>query len=76
MEKLIKIMDTVRSGVDYMAHTALIDDGVLDSFDIVSLIAELSDAYDIQIPAEEIVPENFNSAALLQAMINRLADNP
>ncbi len=72
MEELLAILRTLRPDVDFAAETALVDDGVLDSIDIVSLIAELSDHFDIEIPAEEIVPENFNSADALWAMMQKL----
>ena len=52
----------------------MIDDGILNSFDILQIISELNDAYDISIPASEIVPANFNSAKALYAMVKRLQD--
>ena len=58
--------------VDFETCTTLIDDKILDSFDIVSLIAEIDNTFDVAVPAEEIVPENFNSAEALWAMIQRL----
>lgn len=72
MEELLAILSDLRPDVDFSVETALVDDGVLDSIDIVSLIAELSDRFDLEIPAEEIVPENFNSAAALWAMLQKL----
>ena len=51
---------------------SLIDDGILDSLDIVTLITEINDVFDVSIPAEEIVPENFNSARAIMALINKL----
>ena len=53
----------------------MVDDGILASLDIVSVIAELSDAFDITIPARDIVPENFNSAEAMYAMVQRLLDD-
>ena len=55
-------------------ETALIDDHILESFDIVSLVAALNDAFDIEIGAKDLVPENFNSAKSLLAMVQRLQD--
>ena len=58
--------------MDFTTCGALIDDKVLDSMDIISLVAEISDVFDVEVPAEELVPENFNSAEALWAMIQRL----
>ena len=52
----------------------MIDDGLLDSFAILEIVAEINDAFDVQITAPEIIPENFNSAQALWAMIQRLKD--
>lgn len=74
MDKLLEILRSIRDDVDYENETALIDDGILDSFDIVSVVGELCDAFDITITAEDIEPENFNSAAAMMALIERLQD--
>ena len=72
MEKLIEILNELHDEVDFENENALIDDGILDSLDIVTLITEINDTFDISIPAEEIIPENFNSAAAIMALINKL----
>lgn len=74
MEELIAILQDVNDEPDYETCETLIDDGILTSFDILQIISALNDAYDIQIPASEIVPANFNSAAALLAMVERLQD--
>lgn len=74
MDEILEILSEVVPDVDFENCTSLIDDGILESLDIVSIIAELSDAYDITIPAREIVAENFNSAAAMLDMVNRLLD--
>lgn len=74
LEGLIEILQDVKEDVDYETCTTLIDDHVLDSFDILSIISALNDEYDISIPAAEIVPENFNSAQSLLAMVEHLID--
>jgi acyl carrier protein len=71
---VIEVLEDVRDDIDYENETALVTDKLLDSFDILSIISTLNDAYDISIPAAEIVPENFNSAASLLAMVERLID--
>jgi acyl carrier protein len=72
MEKLIEILNELHSDVDFTQEEALVDDGILDSLDIVTLITEINDRFDVSIPAEEIIPENFNSAKALFALIERL----
>ena len=72
MEELLDILKSLHPDVDFEHYEGLIDDQILDSIDIVSLVAEISDAFDVTVPAEEIVPENFNSARALWEMIQRL----
>ena len=74
MDELIQILSDVKDDVDFANCTTLIDDGILNSFDILQIISELNDAYDISIPASEIVPANFNSAKALYEMVKRLQD--
>ncbi len=74
MEELIKILESVKPGVDYMSETSLIDEEILDSLDIVTIVAKINQEFDIEFPVNEIVPENFNSAEALYAAITRLQD--
>ena len=74
MDKLIDILKELHPDVDFESCETLIDDKILDSFDIVSVISEISEEFDVVIPAEEIIPENFNSAAALAALVKRLED--
>ncbi len=74
MEQLLQILSELHPDVDFAVTGDLIDDGILDSLDIVTLVTEISDRFDVTIPAEEIVPENFNSAAALMALIEKLDD--
>ncbi len=75
MEKLIEILNDLHPDVDFESETALIDDGILDSLDIVTLITEINDSFDVSIPAEEIIPDNFNSAEAIMALINKLDED-
>lgn len=75
MDKLIDILTDLNPDVDYETEAALIDGGILDSFDIVTLVAEIDDVFGVEIPAEALVPENFNSAQALYALICRLEEN-
>ena len=74
MEKILEILNSIRDDIDYDKEDKLIDDGVLDSFDIVSIVGELCDAYDITITVDDMEPENFNSAAAIHALVERLVD--
>ena len=75
MDKIIGFLTELHPDVDFETCDTLVDDGILASLDIVSVIAELSDAFDITIPARDIVPENFNSAEAMYAMVQRLLDD-
>ena len=72
MEKLMQILQEIRPDVDFENETALIDDGILDSFDVVSIISELDDAFDVQIRITELDPENFNSVESIWELIQKL----
>ena len=74
MEKVMEILKELRPDVDFENCTTLIDDGILDSFDIVSLIGELTDAFDVEISFDDIDPENFNSAESIYALIQKLEE--
>ncbi len=72
MEELMRILKEMHPEVDFDTANDLIGDGVLDSLDIVTLITEINSAYDVNIPAEEILPENFSSAKAIYDLITRL----
>lgn len=72
MEKLLKILTGIRPDIDFENEKALIDDGLLDSFDVVSIISEIDDAFDVQIRIAELDPDNFNSVENLWGLITEL----
>ena len=74
MDELMEILQELRPDVDFEKETALIDNGILDSFDIVALVGELNDAFDIEIKPNNLVPANFNSAKAMMALIEELQD--
>ncbi len=74
MEKLLEILQQIRSDIDFEKETTLVDDGVLDSFDIVSIVSELTMEYDIDISIDDMTAENFNSAEAMHEMILRIQD--
>ncbi len=75
METLMNILREIDDSIDYEKEQALIDDRLLDSFGVITLVAELEDAFDISIEASEMVPENFNSAEAIYRMVCRLQEN-
>ena len=72
MEELLKILEDIRPDVDFKNETALIDDGILDSFDVVSIISELDDAFGVQIRITELDPDNFNSLESIWNLVQSL----
>lgn len=75
MEELLEILEDLKPGVEFEGKTDLIDSGALTSLDIVTLVAEIDDEFDIDITVVDIVPENFNSVEAMMAMITRLQDD-
>lgn len=72
MEQLLEILQGIRPDVDFEQEKSLIDDGVLDSFDVVSIISELDDAFDVQIRINELDSKNFNSIESIWALVQKL----
>lgn len=72
MEKLLEILEDIQPDADYATCTTLIDDGVLDSFAILSIVGEIEDEFGVSVTPAEIIPDNFNSAQALWDMIQRL----
>lgn len=70
-EKVIEILTGIRSDIDFENSTKLIDDGMLESIDIVSIVGELNDEFDIEISLEDLLPENFNSVDAMVDLITR-----
>lgn len=75
MEKLMSILMEIDDSIDYENEKALIDGRLLDSFGVITLVSELEDAYDIEIEASEMIPDNFNSAEAIYKMVLRLQEN-
>ena len=72
MDKLLEILKGARSDVDFNSEKALIDDEILDSFDIISIVTEINDVFDVEINVADLVPENFNSAEAIWELIQSL----
>ena len=72
MDKIKEILEDIRPDVDFEAEKLLIDGNVLDSFDIISIVTELNDAFDIDINVNDLLPENFNSIEAITELVNKL----
>jgi acyl carrier protein len=72
MEQLMKILKDLRPDVNFEQEDKLIDNGVLDSFDLVALVGEINEAFDVEVEFEDMEPENFNSVENMYAMIVKL----
>ncbi len=66
---ILKILSEIRPDIDFEKESKMIDEGLLDSFDIVSIISELNDAFDINIRVTDLKPENFNSLQAIQELV-------
>ena len=72
MEELKAILEEIRPDIDFTSEKKLIDEGILDSFDIISIVGELNMHYDIEINVEDLLPENFNSMEAMLELIEKL----
>ena len=72
-EKIREIIESIHAGIDLDDGKKLVDDKVLDSFDIIALVAALNDAFDIEISVMELSPENFNSVSAIAALVSELS---
>lgn len=73
-EQLMEILKELRSDVDFEKEKALVTDGILDSFDIVSLVGELNSEFSITIGVDDLAPENFDTVEAMETLIASLAD--
>lgn len=68
-EKLLQILSETCPGVDFARETALIDDGILDSLDLVTLVTQIMDVFQVELDVEDLEPEHFNSVDAMLALI-------
>ena len=73
-EQIIEILEDIQPEADYETCMTLIDDHILSSLDVLSLVAELEDEFDVTIPTVEVIPSNFNSVDAIAAMVERLQE--
>ena len=74
MEEVLKILQEVRPDVDFANEKKLIDDSILDSFDIITIVSEFNEAFDIDIDVEDLEPYNFNTVEAMMELIKKLQD--
>jgi acyl carrier protein len=74
MDRIIEILKSVHPEIDYESENGLIDKRIFDSFDVVTIVGELMDEFDIEITAEHMVPENFNSAEAICNLVKSLEE--
>ena len=74
MDVLLDILKDMHEDIDFDTYETLVDDKIIDSFDVITLVAEIDDRMGVSIPPEEIIPENFNSYRALSELIERLED--
>ncbi|MBO7336928.1 MAG: acyl carrier protein [Lachnospiraceae bacterium] len=74
MERLLEILSELHPDIDFETEEHLIDDVIIDSFDIVTLISEIQEEFDVTISAKDIIPENFNSAKAIWELIERIEE--
>lgn len=70
-QELMDILTDLRPDVDFETETALIDDGLIDSLDIVAVVTELMEAFDVELGVDDLTPENFNSVEAIEDLIER-----
>ncbi len=71
-ETILEILEDIKPGVDMEGRTDLATGGVLESFDILTLISELNAEFGIMIPLEEVIPDNFDQVDGIAALVDRL----
>lgn len=72
MNDFIAMLKKIKPNVDFENEDALVDDGILESLDIITIIAEIADKYDVIIPSDEITSDNFNFAEALYELVEDL----
>ena len=74
MNELLEILKSLKPGVDFEGNKTQVDSQVIDSLDIITFISEITENFDVDIPYDEITPENFNSVEAMWALIERLKE--
>jgi len=75
MQKVLSILQDIRPEFSFAESNDFIAEGMLDSFDVVTLVAELDKAFSISIQGTDIVPENFRSMESLRTLLQQYGVN-
>lgn len=75
MDELMEILEELRPDVDFNEEKGLIANGILDSFDIMSLVGSIDEEFDVKIKPNDLIPDNFNSAEAIWALVERLMED-
>ena len=68
-KQIMEILTEICPGIDFENEKALIDDGLIDSLDIVAVVTELMEAFDVELGVDDLTPENFNSVEAIEELI-------
>lgn len=71
MEKIREILVDIRPEYDFLEDIDFIEAGMLDSFDIITLVTDLEENFDIRIDGSDILPENFCSIKAIENLIEK-----
>ena len=74
-EEILEILTDLMPNVDFDNATSLADDGIIDSINVVNIVTELAIAFDVQVPFEALVNENFNSVDAIVNLVKSLQEN-
>ncbi len=72
MEKVLQILQGIRDDIDFEHEERLLEDGILDDYDIYTIVSEFDDAFGIEIDLDDIEPDNFNTVEGMAALVERL----
>lgn len=70
-EQILELLESIRPDVDFQKEQHLIDDEILESFDVIQIVTTLMDEFDIYIDADDIEPENLNNLDAICALVEQ-----
>lgn len=73
--EVLEILSDLRPDVNFKEEKALVGDGILDSIDIISIVRELDEEFDITIKPADLIPENFNSVEAISKLVEKLMED-